>query len=90
MKRSSLALSVLGVSIFGCLAFSSTASAAASADWGPSTCVVAYDYCVMVSGNTQAYCEAQLEQCEAGGGFSQDLPRAAMPLDQPDSGLRRG
>lgn len=30
MKRSSLALSVLGVSILGCLAFSSTASAAAS------------------------------------------------------------
>ena len=64
MKRSSLALSVFGVSVLGCLAFSSTASAVAAGTWGPDPCAIDYDYCVMVSGNTEAYCESQYIECE--------------------------
>lgn len=54
MKRSSLTLSVFGVAVFGCLAFSSTASAVASGTWGPDPCAIDYDYCVAVSGNSEA------------------------------------
>jgi hypothetical protein len=63
MKHSSLAFSIFGVSLVACLAFSGTASAAPDA-WGPSTCTVAYDYCLWVSGNTKEYCDEQLYECQ--------------------------
>jgi hypothetical protein len=64
MKRSSLALSVFAASLLGCLAFSGTAAAAGPAASGPSTCIIAYDYCLWVSGNTKEYCDEQLYECQ--------------------------
>lgn len=64
MKLSSTALSIFGVSLLACLAFSGTASAAVPDAWGPSTCTVAYDYCLWVSGNTKEYCDEQLYECQ--------------------------
>ena len=91
MKRSSLTLSVFGVAVFGCLAFSSTASAVASGTWGPDPCAIDYDYCVAVSGNSEAYCEAQYIECEQqGDGFSQKHQQAIdnLPTSDPEAGPR--
>lgn len=93
MKRSSLTLSVFGVAVFGCLAFSSTASAVGPGTWGPDPCAIDYDYCVAVSGNSEAYCEAQYIECEQqGDGFSRGhLPaRNNMPTSEPETESLRG
>ena len=91
MKRSSLTLSVFGVAVFGCLAFSSTASAVVSGTWGPDPCAIDYDYCVTTSGNSEAYCEAQYIECEQqGDGFSQGHALANLPTSEPETGSLRG
>lgn len=90
MKRTSLTLSVLGVSILGCLALNSTASAAsASGGWGPDPCVVVYDYCIVVDGNPEAYCEALYQECLLSGqATSQDHLQAKN--NRPPSGREAG
>lgn len=67
MKRSSLVLSVIGASVLGCLAFSSTASAVVPGDWGPDPCVIVYDYCLIVEGHSSAYCLIQEQECKQSG-----------------------
>ena len=93
MKRSSLALSVFGVSLLGCLAFGSTASATVNGGWGPDPCVIVYDYCILVDGNTEAYCQAKYQECLGSG---QAAPqnrlhaKNSMPASKPDAGSPRG
>lgn len=87
MKQSTV-LSVFGVAVLGCLAFSSTASAVAAGTWGPDPCAIDYDYCVIVSGNSEAYCEAQYIECEQqGDGFSQEHQPAMknLPASDPEA-----
>jgi hypothetical protein len=76
MKHVRLTLSILVASVLGCIALSG--SAAATPQYlGVSTCTMQYDYC-LATGQSQAYCGAQLEQCcEAIGGCTDgvaDLP----------------
>lgn len=80
MKRSSVILAI-GASVIGCLAFSSTASALPQ--YGPNICYAAYTHCLYFTDNTQAECEAQLQQCLYEGGRAPQSHIAAKANGQP-------
>lgn len=82
MKRSVLVLSLVGASVFGCLAFSSTVSASPP---GPNICWTNYEYC-MLAGHTQAFCWQQFQECVATGQPDQIRPAAKdnVPASEPN------
>ncbi len=61
MKRIRLTLSIFVASVLGCVALNSTAAAAPQYQ-GATSCSTQMLYCLAI-GNTQAYCQAQYDQC---------------------------
>jgi hypothetical protein len=79
MKRIRLTLSILVASVLGSVALNGTA-AAAPQYLGVSSCTMNYDYC-LATGQPQAYCWVQLEQCcEAIGGCTNGVAAGKPPI----------